>query len=813
MSRKSSRNANAAATAASTTPIFDGLVFTLSNTVSADLAKTITNAGGSVAATLTKQVTHMIATDVDVTAKKPLAKLKNAFDRNDVKVVSEKFVNESVIKNTKLDETPYLLQLAPDASSSSAHGNVNDQGKGAANGAKRKRGKAKEEVEEEEEEEEEEAPAPKKGSVAAPEPVAKTVKVIKKGAAAVDALVPANIATAVHVYEQDGEVFDALLNQTDIKNNNNKFYIIQLLKYDSRNEYMVWTRWGRVGVDGQNAIQSFSNVDQAIKNFESKFKDKTKNNWADRANFVKVSGKYQLLERDWGDDAQADEEEDEEAPEANDEPVAMDIDRKDGAATFIVPLDADKFANEYDVLQKDGVIYDVLLNQTDIGNNNNKFYIIQLLKHKTDPNKFMVWTRWGRVGNAGTSAQPAFNSFDAALKEFKGKFKDKTKNEWENRENFVKVDGKYHLLERDFTVDTQSAPSAAEKKSKEAPPPEEKVESKLDKPIQELIALIYNMDLAAKEMSQLEYDANKMPLGKLTKRTIQQGYGTLKKIADELMKPVPSKANLTQLSSDFYSVIPHTFGMRRPTVIDTTDLLKVKIQMLEALADIEITTTLLKDIKKPTIDSKYEHLQCGMRVVDKTSDVFALVEKYTKNTHGSTHSYYTLDVEEVFELAKDDKFDDLGAKLHNRKLLWHGSRISNFVGILSQGLRIAPPEAPVTGYMFGKGVYFADMVSKSANYCFTSSGNNTGLLLLCEVALGETHPFVNADYNADTVVKSANKHSTWGMGRTIPDPSGYVTLENGVVVPCGKETQTGTQGLALQYNEFIVYDISQIRLK
>ena len=26
------------------------------------------------------------------------------------------------------------------------------------------------------------------------------------------------------------------------------------------------------------------------------------------------------------------------------------------------------------------------------------------------------------------------------------------------------------------------------------------------------------------------------------------------------------------------------------------------------------------------------------------------------------------------------------------------------VGILSQGLRIAPPEAPVTGYMFGKGV-------------------------------------------------------------------------------------------------------------
>ena len=38
--------------------------------------------------------------------------------------------------------------------------------------------------------------------------------------------------------------------------------------------------------------------------------------------------------------------------------------------------------------------------------------------------------------------------------------------------------------------------------------------------------------------------------------------------------------------------------------------------------------------------------------------------------------------------------------------------------------------------MFGKGIYFADMVSKSANYCFASRSNPRGLLLLCEVALG-----------------------------------------------------------------------------
>lgn len=38
--------------------------------------------------------------------------------------------------------------------------------------------------------------------------------------------------------------------------------------------------------------------------------------------------------------------------------------------------------------------YDCTLNQTNIGNNNNKFYIIQLLE---EDGRFFCWNRWGRV--------------------------------------------------------------------------------------------------------------------------------------------------------------------------------------------------------------------------------------------------------------------------------------------------------------------------------------------------------------------------------------------------------------------------------
>ncbi|KAG7173784.1 poly [ADP-ribose] polymerase 1-like 2, partial [Homarus americanus] len=75
-----------------------------------------------------------------------------------------------------------------------------------------------------------------------------------------------------------------------------------------------------------------------------------------------------------------------------------------------------------------------------------------------------------------------------------------------------------------------------------------------------------------------------------------------------------------------------------------------------------------------------------------------VIEKYLKTTHGKTHNNYDLELVELFACKKEaeyEKFKDVG----NRMLLWHGSRLSNWAGILSQGLRIAPPEAPSTGYM------------------------------------------------------------------------------------------------------------------
>ena len=243
--------------------------------------------------------------------------------------------------------------------------------------------------------------------------------------------------------------------------------------------------------------------------------------------------------------------------------------------------------------------------------------------------------------------------------------------------------------------------------------------------------------------------------------------------------------------------------MKKPIMLDTVELIKSKTDMLNNLLDIEIAYNLLNDASnngEDPIDQHYKKLKCSIQVLDKDSDEYKNIILYVKNTHAATHSSYELIVEDIFKVSREGEYERYCKfkSFHNRRLLWHGSRITNFAGILSQGLRIAPPEAPSTGYMFGKGVYFADMVSKSANYCFTSNANPTGLLLLCEVALGDMHECTSAEYITKLPI---NKHSTKGVGRTAPNPIQSKFTEDGVEIPVGIGIDSGMNKSSLLYNE------------
>ncbi|XP_064404222.1 poly [ADP-ribose] polymerase 2-like isoform X3 [Halichondria panicea] len=473
------------------------------------------------------------------------------------------------------------------------------------------------------------------------------------------------------------------------------------------------------------------------------------------------------------------------------------------------------------VYSEGGVHWDAMLNQTNLKNNNNKFYIMQLLQESgTRGAQYSVWFRWGRVGKTGqNSLQPCGGDLEQAKDLFRKKFADKTNNSWEDRDSFVKVTGKYDLLKIDYEAKDEVDGGeevdgvSGEGSSEDLKP----VESKLDPKVQSLVQLICNVKAMEDIVVEMKYDAEKAPLGKLTTNQIRLGYAALKKIEDCINKS-DFGDRLYKACDEFYTRIPHCFGMQRPPVIKTKEMVKEKIALLEALGDIQIAMKVLSSgdaSKEHPVDRHYSELKCQLAPVDTEDSVFALVEKYMRQTHAGTHNQYTMQLLDLFSVEREgeaEQFTDKG----NRKLLWHGSRITNWVGILSQGLRIAPPEAPVTGYMFGKGLYFADMSSKSANYCFASKAKNEGFILLCDVSLGNTHDLLAAEYNADELVKGRRAHSVMGLGRIAPNPSMDHTLSDGCVVPLGTSVDTGVsnpRGYTLNYNEYIVYDVKQVKMR
>uniref|UniRef100_A0AAR2JZI8 Poly [ADP-ribose] polymerase n=1 Tax=Pygocentrus nattereri TaxID=42514 RepID=A0AAR2JZI8_PYGNA len=458
------------------------------------------------------------------------------------------------------------------------------------------------------------------------------------------------------------------------------------------------------------------------------------------------------------------------------------------------------------VLDQNGKIYSATLGLVDIVRGTNSYYKLQLLEDDVQKRRYWVFRSWGRVGTTiGGNKLDKFYDKNSAMDNFRSVYEEKTGNSWTSS-SFTKYPNKFYPLEIDYGQDEEAVKKLTASSG---------TKSQLPKQVQELIRMIFDVESMKKAMVEFEIDLQKMPLGKLSKRQIQSAYSLLSEV-QQAVSDNASESVILDLSNRFYTLIPHDFGMKKPPLLSNLDYIQAKVQMLDNLLDIEVAYSLLRggaeDNKKDPIDINYEKLKTKIEVVDKSSEESELIQQYVKNTHAATHNTYTLEIEEIFKIDREGEYQRYRPfkELPNRQLLWHGSRATNYAGILSQGLRIAPPEAPVTGYMFGKGIYFADMVSKSANYCHTSQADPVGLILLGEVALGCSHYYA--------IKSAAFANSVWfvldvvGLGRTAPDPGATVSLK-GVDVPLGKGVNTNIDDTSLLYNEYIVYDVAQVNLK
>lgn len=346
------------------------------------------------------------------------------------------------------------------------------------------------------------------------------------------------------------------------------------------------------------------------------------------------------------------------------------------------------------------------------------------------------------------------------------------------------------------------------------------VESQLNERVLNTMTFLFDETIMRDTLISFNIDLHLMPLGKVTQLEIAGAFAVLARLKTLLSRRKTKAQRLDrellilELSNQFYSYIPHAFDIRRPEKIDTLALYKAKCEMLYNLERVQFAYGLVHSasghLENP-YDECYRKLNTILRPLEKDSEDYKMICEYACNSHASYHSDYSLEVLNTFaveRIGEKERFAKF-AKMSNRMLLWHGSRLTNFASILSNGLKIAPPGVAITGNYFGKGIYFADMISKSANYCYQLK-NNVGFLLLCEVALGN----MQEHKTSFPVVKLPNNYNSLkGIGNTFLDSSKSIHFQNKFNVPLGKPITDQSINSRLLHNEYVVYDESQVNIK
>jgi Poly(ADP-ribose) polymerase catalytic domain/Poly(ADP-ribose) polymerase, regulatory domain len=333
--------------------------------------------------------------------------------------------------------------------------------------------------------------------------------------------------------------------------------------------------------------------------------------------------------------------------------------------------------------------------------------------------------------------------------------------------------------------------------------------SRLPQGLYDLFQEMSNVTMYQRAISQFGIDTDVLPFSGVNKQSLVEARQLLLEISEcikedieiskegikaDFDKLTAVKEKISELSSRFYELIPLArFKDQIAPPIGNQHAIKQQFDLLESLTNIEFASkvllgALLRQKEMNPIDYVYHAMNIMIEALDKESPEYEVIRTYIDNTRNVEYNYNRdqYEIANIFKVQRKGEAEMIQAfkEVPNHYLLFHGSMMFNFIGILSQGLKIAPPEAPATGYMFGKGVYFADMFDKSFAYAARGYGQQESfLMMMCEVVLGKQKELLQAEY----IEKLEHPyHSVKGCGRRGPGYKHTITLPNGVKIPYGK---------------------------
>ena len=370
------------------------------------------------------------------------------------------------------------------------------------------------------------------------------------------------------------------------------------------------------------------------------------------------------------------------------------------------------------------VIDSCTLIYVEVGENSNKVWRGSLL------NDGSFLAEWGRVGNKLQSKLHCLGSLALAKSKF-----ERTKRQ-KIRKGYTEAQ----------LVDNDSQPSKAISPEDLEEIASKQIEHGRDPRSKELIRYLVKSNIH-QIISQTDITYNsatggfRTPLGIVTPDAIAQARQYLVQIVATRRG---NNYKLRQLLSRYLRLIPQNLGHKLDeSQFAAPQEVQRQYEILNALEDAVNMNQNTHKIFQCTIE----------RVPGSTPEgkqTFRKINQLYKSTINQNHMAAKYRLRRVYKLdipSMRKAFATKETAIGNVKQHWHGTKASNLLSILKQGLIIPPANAAqCTGRMFGNGIYGSEQSTKALNYA-TNYWNNSGetedrvFMLLCDFAMGkEYHP-------------------------------------------------------------------------
>jgi poly [ADP-ribose] polymerase len=414
--------------------------------------------------------------------------------------------------------------------------------------------------------------------------------------------------------------------------------------------------------------------------------------------------------------------------------------------------DEPDFPTDFEIVKK------AVLQVTDIKTNRNKYYAIEL--HQAG-GQFRVFTHYGRTDDletnpdAGQKETRYFASGSEAQANYDSIYREKTGAAKGYKEVSL-ASSKIGSQKARGTASGQVDAKTMQKIGGTGAAKKVVVkESELHPKLQEIVSYIYEEAteaLTTTVAAKITANGIETPLGVLTVGQIERGEKILAELYQHFQSKRPKQTEMERLSGEFFTTIPHRIGRTRAAVqaavIDTLAEFEQKQETLQLMKDMLTVNGEAGDVLYDAeVDKKAQALKCQIGFVEPNSSTFRELADMVIRSQVKSKS---VRVKNIFSLCRDDEWDIFAKKIDNQRHLFHGSRIKNWVGILSRGILM--PKIVVSmgvqrtdaGWL-GNGMYFGDAACTSAFYT-TAGKRGTRLMAIARVALGKMKDYHKITY-------------------------------------------------------------------